>query len=96
MTLGKNEDTEKCVATDHRLTEYARRFTLRHWSFLGLGSEKKWHKTHASKLDGECDKTTWDMTLNFSERGHPIFSATNALDNCKQTERNEIHSLQLE
>ena len=80
--LGENEETEQIVLrliTD--LPSNAPRFTRRYWSFLVRGSEKKWHRSHANKLGGGCDKTTQDMMLNFSESGHPIFSATNASEN---------------
>ena len=70
------ENRENCIANAHRVTEYARRFTQGHWSFLGPGSEKKWYGTHVSRPYGEWDKTAEDMMLNFAERGHPIFRAT--------------------
>ena len=94
---GKRGNKENCIANAHRVTEYARRFTREHWSFLGLGSEKKWYGTHVSKSDGQWDKTAEDMMLNFAESGHPVFCATSALEKRKiekQRERNEIHSLQ--
>ena len=77
---GKRGIRENCIANVHRVTEYARRFTRGHWSFQGLGSEKKWYGTHVSKPDGQWDKTAEDMKLNFAESGHPIFRATNALE----------------
>ena len=51
----KRGNREDCIANAHRDTEYARRFTRGHWSFLGPGSEKKWYGTHVSKPDGQCD-----------------------------------------
>ena len=50
-----------------RVSEYARRFTRGHWSFLRPGSDKKWYGTHGSKPDGEWDKTAEDVVLNFAE-----------------------------
>ena len=101
MTLiGGNEETKTVVlriASAHSVTEYARRFTRGHWSFLGLGSEKKWYRTHVSKLDGQCDKIVEHMMLNFAESGHPILRATNAMKKRrieKQREMDEIHSFQ--
>ena len=46
------EKQNYCIANAHRVTEYARRFTRGHWSFLGRGSEKKWYGTHVNKPDG--------------------------------------------
>ena len=77
---GKRGNKGNCTANAHRFTEYARRFTRGHWSFLGPGSEKKWCGTHVSKPDGEWDKTAEDRMLNFAESGHPIFRATSALE----------------
>ena len=73
--LGQNEETKTCIANAHRVTKYARRFTQRHWSFLGLGSDKKWCGSHVNKPDGEWDNTAEDMMLNFAESGHPTFRA---------------------
>ena len=54
MTLiGQNEKTNEIALRMLSVTEYARRFTQGHRSFLGLGSEKKWYETHVNKLDGE-------------------------------------------
>ena len=69
---------EYLIANAHRVAEYARRFTQGHWSFLGPGSEKKFYRTHAHKLDGEWEKTAEGMMLNFAESGHLVFHATSA------------------
>ena len=37
----KRGNKENCIANALRATEYARRFTQGHWSFLGPGSEKR-------------------------------------------------------
>ena len=71
---------ENCIANALRVTEYARRFTQGHWSFLGPGSEKKWCGTHVNKPDGEWDKTAEGIMLNFAESGHPVFRARSALE----------------
>ena len=48
------------------------------WS-LGPGSEKKWYVTCSRTPDGDWDKTSGLLMLNFEESGHPIFRATSAL-----------------
>ena len=63
----KRGNKEKCVANALRVTEYARRFTQGHWSFL-------WYGTHAHKPDGEWDTTAEGMMLN------PVFRASSALE----------------
>ena len=35
-------NTEKCIVNSVSVVTYARRFTRRHWSFPGPGSDKKW------------------------------------------------------
>ena len=70
--LGKRGNGENCIANGPRSTDYVRRFTRRHWSFPGPGSEMKWYGTHVSKPDGH-----WDKTLPKAD--NPIFSATSAL-----------------
>ena len=76
---GKRGNKEDCFANALRDTEYDRRFTRGHWSFLGPGSEKKWYETHVNEPDGEWDKTLEGMILNFAKSGHPIFRATSVL-----------------
>ena len=51
-----------------------------HWSFLGPGSEKKWHGTHVNQRDGEWEDTAEGMMLNFAESGHPVFRAASVLE----------------
>ena len=63
----KRGNKETCVANALRVTEYARRFTQGHWSFL-------WYGTHAHKPDGERDKTAEGTMLN------PVFRASRALE----------------
>ena len=58
---------------------YARRFSPGRWSFLGLGSEKKWYSTHDSKPQGEWDRVAELMMMKFCESGHPVFRATSPL-----------------
>ena len=80
----KRGTKENCIANAHRVTEYARRFTRGHWSFLWSGSKKKWFGTHVNKLDGELNKTAEGMMLNIAERGHPEFRATSAFERGEQ------------
>ena len=57
----------------------ATRFSPERWSFLGLGSEKKWFSTHESKPQGEWDRVAELMMIKFSESGYPVFRATSPL-----------------
>ena len=76
----KRGKKEKCIANAPIVTEYARRFTQGHWSFLVPGSEKKWYGTHVNKPDGEWDKTAEGMMLNFAESGDLVFRASGAVE----------------
>ena len=60
--------------------EYAERFLRGHWSFLGLGSEKKWYGTCDCKPDGSWSRTAEKMLQNFAGSGHPVFRGTSALE----------------
>ena len=80
IPCGERGNTEKCILNSVTVANYARRFLLGRWSFLGPGSEKKWYGTCSDKPDGEWDMTAEIMMLNFAESGHPIFRATSALE----------------
>ena len=49
------------------------------WSFLGLGSEKKWYSISADSPQGEWDRIAEKMVLEFGESKHPVFRATSPL-----------------
>ena len=49
------------------------------WSFIGPGSEKKWHSISANSPQGEWDNMAERMMLELAESGHPIFRATSPL-----------------
>ena len=48
------------------------------WSFIGPGSEKKWHSSENSP-QGAWDNIAEKMLLEFAESGHPVFRATTPL-----------------
>ena len=76
---GERGNTEKCEMDSVTAANYARRFLLRRWSFLGAGPEKTFYGTYSDKPDGDWDRTAERRMLNFAESGHPIFRATSAL-----------------
>ena len=49
------------------------------WSFIGLGSEKKWYCISEDSPQGVWDNMAEWMMLEFAENGHPIFRATSPL-----------------
>ena len=80
IVWGERGNIEKCETNSVTVVNYARRFLLGRWSFLGPGSEKTWYGTYFVKPDGDWDKTAERMMLNLAESGHPIFRATSALE----------------
>ena len=73
IVWGERRNTERCEYNSQTVANYARRFPRGRWSFLGLGSEKKWYGTHSDKPDGAWDKTAEQMMLNFAATKHPSF-----------------------
>ena len=69
-------NTERCEYQSQTVANYARRFPCGRWSFLGLGSEKKWYGTYSDKPDGAWDKTAEQMMLNFAGTSHPMCSVS--------------------
>ena len=69
-------NTERCEYHSQAVANYARRFPRGRWSFLGLGSEKKWYGTYSDKPDGAWDKTAEQMMLNFAGTSHPMCSVS--------------------
>ena len=65
------------IKRQHRF--YARRFSPERWSYLGLGSEKKWYSTCSERPRGEWDRVAEVMMIKFGESGHPVFRATSPL-----------------
>ena len=80
MTSLVTEKTTKmeCLANAGVVKVLARRFGLGQWSFIGLGSEKKWYSSENSP-QGAWDNIAEQMLLEFAESGHPVFRATTPL-----------------
>ena len=73
----RSKDNEKeCESSAQLVSLFAKRFSAGQWSFLGLGSEKKWYSTHEYKPQGEWNRVAEQMMLTFAERRHPVFRAT--------------------
>ena len=76
----KRKPRSLCVANSLLVADYARKFAQEHWSFLGFGSEKKWHGTHENKSNGEWDDVADIMMTNSSGSGHLVFRGSNAFE----------------
>ena len=78
-----------CISNSEEVKEYAR-----HWTFLGLGDEKKWYGTLPCTLEGKCDSTVTQMVERFKDTGHPVFKSSSALSRGllkKKNGRGTIH-----
>ena len=73
----KDNETE-CIANSALASLFAKRFPARRWSFLGLGSETKWHSTDKERPQRKWDRVAELMMIKFGESGHPVFRATSA------------------
>ena len=69
----------QCIANATLVSVFAKRFPAGRWSFLGLGSEKKWYSIYNGRRQGEWDKVDELMTFKCGASGHPVFRATSPL-----------------
>ena len=76
---GYKDNEMECIAHSTLVSLFAKRFPVGRWSFLGLGSEKKWYSTDTDKPRGEWDRVAELMMIKFGECGHPVFRATSPL-----------------
>ena len=79
ISWGSRDIEKECESKARLVSLYARRFGAGQWSFLGLGSEKKWYSISADCAQGEWDRMAEKMMLEFAESGHPVFRATSPL-----------------
>ena len=70
---------KECESSAQLVSLNAKRFSPGQRSFLGSGSEKKWYSTYIDGPQGEWDRVAELMVMEFSESGHPLFSATSPL-----------------
>ena len=75
----KRGNSGTCVFNSEQVKNYAKRFSRGHWTFLGLGDEKKWYGTLSHTPKGKWDSTTTPMVERFRETGHPVFKSISAL-----------------
>ena len=74
--LVDQKTTKKCQANSKLVSLYARRFRKGHWSFIGVGSDKKWYCIIEDSPQGVWDNMAGGMLLEFAENICPICRAT--------------------
>ena len=79
ISCGTKDNETECLANAKLVSLYARRFGKGQWSFIGRGSEEKWHSISEDSPQGEWDTMAQKMMLTFAESGHTIFRATSPL-----------------
>ena len=86
---------EECVANSKVVSIFAKKFGVGQWSFIGPGSEKKWHSMEENSPQGIWDHIADKMLLEFAESNCPIFRATTPLSEissrAKDTKKLSIH-----
>ena len=79
ISCGTEDNETECLANAKLVSLYVRRCGKGQWSFIGPGSEKKWHSISGDSPRGIWDKIAERMLLEFAESGCPIFRATSPL-----------------
>ena len=79
ISCGSRDNELECESNAQLVSLYAKRFRTGQWSFLGLGSEKKWSSISEDSPKGELDRIADKMMVTLAESGHPIFHATSPL-----------------
>ena len=79
ISCGSKQNEQECLTNVKLVSLYAKRFGKEQWSFIGPGSEKKWHSIIEDSPQGIWDKIAERMLLEFAESDCIIFRATNPL-----------------
>ena len=79
ISCGTRDNEQECLANARLVSLYARKFGKGQRSFIGLGSEKKWHSMKEDSPQGIWGKIAERMLLEFAESGCPILRATTPL-----------------
>ena len=79
ISFGTKDNETECLANAKLVSLYARRFGKGKWSFIGPGSEKKYHSISEDSPQGVWDKIAERMLLEFAEGECPIFRAASPL-----------------
>ena len=80
ISCGRRDNEQECLVNARLVSLYARKFGKGQWSFIGLGSERKWFfLLKEDSPQGNWDKLAEQMLLEFAESECPIFRATTPL-----------------
>ena len=90
----RRRNSEKCISNSDQVKNYAKKFMQGHWTFLGLGSEKKWCGKSNYFSEGNWQDTANMMVEQFEESGHPVFKGVSLSWNLEEEEQQGDHTLQ--
>ena len=79
MDWTRRGKSEQCFSNSEQVKNYAKKFSQVHWTFLGLGSEKKWYGNTSYFLKGKWQATANLVVERFEESGHPVFESVSPL-----------------
>ena len=79
ILCGSRDNEKECESNARLVSLYAKRCGTGQWSFIGPGSEKKWHSISEDSPQGIWDNLAEKMLLEFAESGCPICRATTPL-----------------
>ena len=88
ISCDRKDNKDECLKNAESVK---RRCGIGQWSFIGPGSEKKWHSSENSP-QGAWDNIAEQMLLEFPESAHPVFRATTPLSRgaLKSKERGKL------
>ena len=83
ISWGSKDNKKECESNAQLVSLYEKRFGAGQWSFIGLGSEKKWYCIIEDSPQGVWDKNAERMLVEFAESGCPIFRLTTPFSRCQ-------------
>ena len=83
ISWGSKDNKKECESSAQPVSLFARRFGAKQWSFLGLGSEKRWYSISEDGPQREWDKME-KMMVTLAESGHPAFPSPEPLVHCPE------------
>ena len=69
----KSGNSSECVSNVREVSDHAKECQRGHWSFRGLGDDKKWHGTCIFKPERKWDQQANRMIDVCAQTGHPPF-----------------------
>ena len=86
ISCGSKDNEKECLANAKLVSLSARRFGKGRWSFIGLGSEKKWHCISEDSPQGVWDNIAERMLVSALRAHCPeVNSKAKVMENCRYT-----------